>query len=239
MSRGAEAVVFDSEEAICAVDRLIVLGGDGTVLRAARRAAIEGIPLFGINYGHTGFLTEFEEKEREEAVSLAVSPCPDFIDRSMLEVELNGKKTVCLNECSLLRGVSPEKDNRIVRIRVSFDGSDAGEIAADGLIVATPTGSTAYSLSAGGSIILPSCNTFLLTPVCALSMKSRPIVYDASAMLSFSVPEGQDLLLYGDGKFVDRVGPGDTVYIRRADRCATFLTRDKNGYLLRITKKIN
>lgn len=235
---GAEVEIFGDEEAIPSVDRLIVLGGDGTVLRAARRAAAEGIPLFGINYGHTGFLTEFERGETEEAVALALSSSCDRIERSMLEVEFNGEKTDCLNECSLLRGVSADDENKVAKVSVRIDGSEAGEIVADGIIVATPTGSTAYSLSAGGSIMTPECDTFMLTPVCAFSMKSRPIVYSASSVLSFGLPAGHHLLLYGDGKFLGNVKSGDTVRVRKADRRATFLTRDKKSYFLRITEKI-
>ena len=236
---GADAVLLDREEDIFGIDRLIVLGGDGTVLRAALRAAEFKIPLFGVNYGHTGFLTEFNRGETDGIVALALSASCDSVDRSMLEVELNGKKTVCLNECSLLRGVSPQEENKVAKIGVCIDGSDAGEIAADGIIVATPTGSTAYSLSAGGSILMPECDTFLLTPVCAFSMKSRPIVYPDSATLSFTIPAGHTLLLYGDGKFCGNVSAGDTVRVRKAARRATFLTRDKKSHLLRITEKIN
>ncbi len=237
IGRGADAVIFMQEEEIAGVDRLVVLGGDGTVLRAARRAAEVGIPLVGVNYGHIGFLTEFGREEREAALDFVLSDSCERMDRAMLEVELNGRTTVCLNECSMLRAVAPEDDNKVIRIGVSIDGSDAGEITADGIIVATPTGSTAYSLSAGGSILSPECEAFILTPICAFSMKSRPIVYASSATLSFTVGEGHCLLLYGDGKFLGCVE--DEVRVRRSERKASFLTRDKRGYLLRITEKIN
>lgn len=236
-SGGAEAETVDGEDAIKGFDRLIVLGGDGTVLKAARLAAEAGIPLFGINFGRIGFLTEFERDDLEEAVSLALSEDCDLLDRTMLEVDLGGKRAFCLNECSLLRSVTPQDENKVVRVGVRLDGSDAEEIAADGIIVATPTGSTAYSLSAGGSIMTPECETFMLTPVCAFSMKSRPIVYAASAVLSFTVSEG-DLLLYCDGGFFGELRAGSTVVVKRADRVATFLTRNKHGYFMKITEKI-
>lgn len=238
-SCGAEAEIFATEDDIRGVDRLVVLGGDGTVLRAARQAALQNIPLFGVNYGHTGFLTEFDRTERAEAISLALSSFCDSLPRSMLEVEFQGKKTVCLNECSLLRSVRPHEESRVVKILATIDGGDAGEIVADGIIVSTPTGSTAYSLSAGGSIMTPACETFMLTPVCAFSMKSRPIVYSSSATLSFTVSEPHGVLLYGDGKYLGEVGMGEYVTVRRAARRANFLTRNKKSYLLRITNKIN
>lgn len=236
---GAEAEIFATEDEIHGVDRLVVLGGDGTVLRAARHAAMHNIPLFGVNYGHTGFLTEFDRTERAEAISLALSSFCDSLPRSMLEVEFQGKKTICLNECSLLRSVQPHEESRVVKIYATIDGGDAGEIVADGIIVATPTGSTAYSLSAGGSIMTPACETFMLTPVCAFSMKSRPIVYSSSATLSFTVSEPHEVLLYGDGKYLGEVGKEDAVTVKRADRRAIFLTRNKKNYLLRIANKIN
>ena len=234
---GAEAEILVREDDIGTVDRLVVLGGDGTMLKAARKAAECGVPLFGINYGHIGFLTEFERGETVEAICLALSDACDLIERSMLEVELNGTRFVCLNECSLQHKITP-RENKVVKIDVQIDGNDAGEIVADGIIVATPTGSTAYSLSAGGSILMPECEDFIFTPVCALSLKSRPVVYPSSAELSFTIPKS-DLFLYGDGKYLGEVKAGETVRIRKAKRCATFLTRNKKACFLKITEKIN
>lgn len=235
--KGAVTTLFHKEEEICNVDRLIVLGGDGTVLRAAKRTAEHKIPLFGINYGHIGFLTEFERDETEDAAAFALLKDCDSLDRAMLDVELNGTHSFCLNECSLQRNVTPS-ENKVVKIGVQIDGCDAGDILADGIIVATPTGSSAYSLSAGGSILMPECEAFSLTPVCAISLRSRPIVYSSSSELSFSIPEG-DLMLFGDGKYLGEVRAGDVVLVRKATRTATFLTRNKKGYFLKITKKIN
>ncbi len=237
--RGARATVFTSEEEIGGVERLIVLGGDGTVLRAARRAAELSIPLVGVNYGRIGFLTEFEKDEMDGAVDLLLDSHCDVLHRYMLEVMCNGKQVYCLNEIALLREISPKEENKVVKISVELDGSDAGEVVADGLIVATPTGSTAYSLSAGGSILTPDCEAFLLTPVCAFSMKSRPIVYPASSELSLRLPAGDSLLLYGDGRFIETVGADEILSVRKAPRCAEFLTKSRKSYFRRITKKIN
>lgn len=235
---GSYAVVFSREEEISNIERLIVLGGDGTVLRAARRASELDIPLFGVNYGHLGFLTEFERGTLDEAVSLALNEHCDRVERSMLEVELKGIRTVCLNECVLMRSVAPGEEMELNRFAMAIDGRSAGEVVADGLIVTTPTGSTAYSLSAGGSIMTPDCAAFMLTPVCAISMRSRPIVYDSSSELTFSLSEGS-LLLYGDGRFLGQIGKGDVLTVRKAARSAAFLTCDRAGYFRRLTEKIN
>ncbi len=236
-SSGCGAVLFSDVNEVKGVDRLIVLGGDGTMLRAAKRTSELGIPLVGVNFGRLGFLTEFERDGAEDAVSLAVNG-GEIAVRSMLEVNLNGVTTHCLNECAVLHGVSPEHANRVARFSVAIDGSGAGEFHGDGLIVCTPTGSTAYSLSAGGSILTPDCSAFLLTPVCAFSMRSRPIVFPDSSTLTISLVD-RNLLLYGDGVFLGEVKAEDVLTVKRSPRTARFLTRSKAEYFRRLTEKIN
>ncbi len=239
VAAGVESVVLEEDAPLCGVDRLVVLGGDGTVLRAAKRAAECGVPLVGVNYGRLGFLTEFERGEEDALISFLLSDRCEKIERTMLDVDLNGNKVCCLNELALLRGVSPERANRVEKISVTIDGADAGDFVADGLIVATPTGSTAYSLSAGGCIMTPDCKTFLLTPVCAFSLKSRPITYSDDGVLRFALAENDMLMAYGDGVFLGQIGMGDRVTVRRSSRCAVFLTRGKNAFFRRLTQKIN
>ena len=234
---GHSAVVF-SDLAELAGDRLIVLGGDGTMLRAAKRASERAIPVVGVNFGRLGFLTEFEREEAERVVPLVLDERCAVLKRAMLEVALNGKRFYCLNELALLHPVAPERDNRVVTISVTIDGSHAGEFVADGLIVTTPTGSTAYSLSAGGTIMTPDCETFQLTPVCAFSMRSRPIAYPDRSELGFSLPRGA-LVLYGDGEYLGEAGESDRLTVRKAQRSASFLTRGLSEYFRRLTEKIN
>lgn len=235
---GSSAVVFSHDDQIADIDRLVVLGGDGTVLRAARRTAEAGIPLFGVNFGHLGFLTEFERDEIDGAVGLLLSEGSERVERAMLEVEFHGKRTACLNECALLRGTLAGEDMQPVRFAVGIDGNRAGDLLADGLIVATPTGSTAYSLSSGGCVITPDCGVFTYTPVCSLSMRSRPIVYSDRSELTFSLLEGR-LFLYGDGRFLGALMKGDSLCVRRSSRSAIFLTRNRSGFFRRFTEKIN
>ena len=157
----------------------------------------------------------------------------------MLEVDLNGMRSHCLNELSMLRPVTEAGENRVIKISIAIDGSSAGEIVADGLIVTTPTGSTAYSLSAGGCIMTPDVESFLLTPVCAFSMRSRPIACSDRSAISFAVEQGTELMLFGDGAFLGSAGAGDKLTVRKSERFATFLTRDKRGFFRRLTGKIN
>ena len=235
---GHGAAVLSVLVAIGGGDWLIALGGDGTMLRAAKRASAAGIPIVGVNFGKLGFLTEFEREEYAKAVSLVLDEHCARIERSMLEVQLNGRTFDCLNELALLHPVAPGKENKVVTISVTIDGSHAGEFVADGLVVATPTGSTAYSLSAGGSIMTPDCATFQLTPVCAFSMRSRPIAYSDKSELGFSLPQGA-LVRYGDGSYLGEAGASDRLIVRKSERSATFLTRGLSEYFRRLTQKIN
>lgn len=236
--KGHSAAIFSDLNEIGGVDRLLVLGGDGTILRVAKRASAQKIPIMGINFGRLGFLTEFERDECAAAVPLILDERCARLERSMLEVELNGRRFECLNELALLHPVSPGRENKVVTISVTIDGSHAGEFVADGLIVTTPTGSTAYSLSAGGSIMTPDCATFQLTPVCAFSMRSRPIAYSDKSELGFSLPQGA-LVLYGDGDYLGEAGASDKLIVRRSARRVTFLTRGLGEYFRRLTQKIN
>lgn len=236
--RGARAALFSELKEIRDIDRLIVLGGDGTMLRAAKHASRMSLPLVGVNFGTLGFLTEFERDETEKALALALDEHCAMQKRAMLKVGLNGETFYCLNELALLRAVVPERDNRVVRIAVTIDGSTAGEFIADGLIVTTPTGSTAYSLSAGGSIMTPDCETFQLTPVCAFSMRSRPIAYPNRSVLGFLLPR-EALILNGDGVYLGTAGEGDVLTVQKAECAAQFLTRGPGEYFKRLTEKIN
>ena len=140
----------------------------------------------------------------------------------------------------LSRPVSPEADSRLVRICVTIDGKEAGVFSADGLILSTPTGSTAYSLSAGGSVMSPDCRTFELTPICAFSLRSRPIVCSDGSTLRFTAePHGGGLLLHGDGVFLGELEKGDELIVRRSSRVATFWVKDEGDTFRRLTEIIN
>lgn len=236
---GSDAVIFSATEEISDVDRLLVLGGDGTILHSAKRASELNIPMLGVNYGTRGFLTEFERDETDRAVDFVLHGNAELLKRSMIEVAFNGSTIYCLNELTLARASFGQED-KAVTISLEIDDRPAGEFIADGLIVATPTGSTAYSLSAGGSIMAPDCETFLLTPLCSSSLRSRPIVCSDSSVLRLSVAaEGASLILHGDGLYLGTAKKGDQLTVRKSERYATFLTKDKSEFFRRLTKKIN
>ncbi len=236
---GKACAIFPRVGEIGGVDRLIVLGGDGAVLRAARRASELGIPLVGVNFGTLGFLTEFERDELDRAARLALDPSARVVRRAMLEVGFGDLRCDCLNEVALMRRIAPDSEESVVKIDVAIGEAPAGEFVADGLIVATPTGSTAYSLSAGGSIMTPDCETFLLTPVNAFSMRSRPIICPDRSVLRFTLSSGGAVELHGDGIFLGELHKGDTVTVAKSRRCAAFLTDCQTNFFRRLTEKIN
>jgi len=239
LERGAEPILFSSAESIGGVDRLIVMGGDGTILHVAQRTSELEIPLVGINFGTRGFLAEFERSELEDVPSFVLGDCK-ILQRSMLEISFRNVTRHCLNELVMLRRHKTEVPDSAVCITATLNGESAGIFTADGLIVATPTGSTAYSLSAGGCIMTPDCNAFILTPICASSLRSRPIVYPDTSILSFSFENAEDrLILEGDGICFGEMLSGDTLTVKQSRRTTRFLTKESNGFFHRLTMKIN
>lgn len=234
--RGAKTETFSRTEELSALtaDCLLVLGGDGTVLRAAKQAG--DVPVMGINFGTLGFLTEFDRTEVLAAVdSLFTNKLKPFY-RSMLETERNGTKSYCLNELALFHRIR-EQSGGIAKLQLEIDGAFAGTVSADGLIVSTPTGSTAYSLSAGGCVLAPDCGTFLITPVCSFSLNSRPVVYSDKSELV--IRTGAEMSVIEDGSPRGETKKGDIVTVRKADRKVCFLAREESGFYRKLAKKIN
>ena len=191
---------------------LVTIGGDGTLLRAARIAAPYGIPLFGINTGRLGFLTEMVG----DAASLAA--LPEILsagfhtdERTALEVEAHGVTHFALNDVVVKR-TSPH----MMPFALIVNGREAARVPADGIVVATPTGSTAYSLSAGGPILAPDCDAFILTALLPHTLFSRPLVVPSSATIVIACdPEISGVALEADGQAVDELAPGDLVTVRK------------------------
>lgn len=241
-SRGFEAVRFASHTEIDGVSVVIVLGGDGAILHAATVAAPKGIRIVGVNYGNVGFLTEFERNELEQVVPLIeefrAGNCK-ILHRSILKTEVDGAEYYALNEIALQRDyASGLMDNpQILKLLVS---AGAGEfpVSGDGALLATPTGSTAYSLSAGGAIVAPEVPVFMLTPICAFSMSARPMVFSDEDEFCFKVKNGKALLLV-DGKAVATLSENDGICVKKAGFTAEFLTRKEACFFTKIKNKLN
>lgn len=238
---GHEAVIFPSHREIDGVDVVLVLGGDGAILHSAVVAAKKGIQLIGINYGTLGFLTEYEKDELARVKvlleKLERKECR-IVRRSLLELQIDEKKYYALNEISVQRdyGLVSTNSTQILRLQIEAkEGVD--EIAGDGLLICTPTGSTAYSLSAGGAILTPEVPVFMMTPICAFSMRARPIVFSDTDEFTITVSKGKSMIL-ADGGVVAALPEGSKMTIKKAPFTADFPVKDDADFFARVRNKL-
>ncbi len=208
----------DTEEFKEGVDLIVVLGGDGTMISTARLTGKKETLVLGINYGSLGYLTEFRIEEMFPALEEILKGNYEIDSRVMIEVEhrrggelLGGGRV--LNDVVINKAVLA----RIIEIEVELNSLYVNSFRADGLIIATPTGSTAYSLSAGGPIVYPSMNAMVLTPICPFTLTNRPIVIPDTAEIKLKlVNESDGVVLTLDGQIGYQIQTGDTVLIRKS-----------------------
>ena len=198
---------------------LVCFGGDGTILHMAKTATRHGLPILGVNIGTMGFMAELESTELSMLAKLADD---DYrLDkRLMLDVTVHRDRDIifhdiCLNDVAVTKGSTA----RIVHLDVKCDGVDVMECSGDGILVATPTGSTAYNLSAGGPIMEPEANGMLITPVCAHDMRSRCVVVSQRRVVTVSVVKNahRNAYLSVDGGKAQRLNLGDVATIRKSN----------------------
>lgn len=237
---GCDCVIIDNCSDIERLDVLFVLGGDGTILNVAAACANYGVKIIGINYGHMGFLAEFEPDKLGEAIALVKSGKYLTQKRSMLEVSCGEKVFYALNDVVLQRSTGGENFSNTVNVHAEIDGNTVDNFSSDGIIVSTPTGSTAYSLSAGGSVLTPDISAFILTPICAHSLHSRPVVFSDSSELKLQPFDVYSpLIMLVDGKPVAKVAEGETVTVKKAEKCVTFITKDDKNFFNKLLIKLN
>ena len=206
-------------EMFARADAIAVLGGDGTFLATARLAGAREVPVLGVNLGGLGFLTEIMESEIEASLAAVLGGTALVERRGMLRATVRRVDGLedsfqAFNDAVLSRGSL----GRTVDIEVRIEGSLLGRFSADGLIVSTPTGSTAYNLSAGGPAIHPSVRVHILAAICPHTLSVRPVVVDDSARLEFRLgPPREELLLTLDGQETVRLGPDDAVLVTRCE----------------------
>ena len=203
---------------------VIVLGGDGTVLAASRQVAPCGIPILAINTGHMGFLTEAYVNQLPQVVDIVLAGNYSIEERAMLAVKVFRQESVlwealCLNEMVLHR----EPLTSMCHFEIAIGGHATVDIAADGIIVSTPTGSTAYSLSAGGPVITPGVAVLQLVPICPHSLASRALVFPDSEPVNIYPVNSARLVMTVDGNGGCYVLPEDRIYIQKSDYSARFI----------------
>ncbi|MEV8637836.1 NAD kinase [Streptosporangium sp. NPDC051023] len=206
-----------SEAAVHDAEMMIVLGGDGSLLRAAELARPAGVPLLGVNLGHVGFLAEAEVEDLADAVDSVVRGRYDVEERMTIEVtaRLNGQllaDTWALNEATV------EKRERMLEVVAEIDGRPLSRWGCDGVICATPTGSTAYAFSAGGPVVWPEVEAMLLVPISAHALFARPLVVSPRSALALEVqPATAGAVLWCDGRRRFDLPAGTRVEVRRAE----------------------
>ena len=211
-------VIFPQKGEDAETCRLVVtFGGDGTMLSGARSALRYRCPLLGINLGTVGFLTEAEPIGLEELRDAILERAYVIEPRSLLEVRVNDspERFLALNDAVVTRGGFA----RLIQVETRISGSHWGTFIADGVIAATPTGSTGYSLSAGGPVIAPGVECMAITPVCAHSLQHSPCVVPTESEVVFHLRSDRDQRaeLQIDGRSVTTLGAGDTVYVTGAE----------------------
>ncbi len=215
------------------IDLVVVVGGDGTVLEAARRAAPRGIPILGINKGRLGYMTSLEVDELD-LIEKVMQGEFYYDTRSMLDIELlhNGKPLYvsrALNDAVVSNGSIA----KIIDMQLRADDKVVGTYRADGLIVTTPSGSTAYSLAAGGPVMAPSVSAICVTPICPHSFRDRPIVFSDRSIIEIkNICEREPYLYLSiDGRINIRIMRNQTVRISKSERTANLIrVKDHNFY---------
>jgi len=196
---------------------VISLGGDGTLLQAAREGASFGIPVLGVNLGRLGFLCEIEREDVLGALEKVLQQDYIIQERLMLHAVVKREDTADLTHLVLNDVVfSRESADSVITLQANLSGEPTISYPADGLIVSTPTGSTAYSLSAGGPIISPNVQAMLLTPLAAHSLSARPVVVSDLEELEIILASGEQCLVTFDGRHSVRIYSGETVIIKAA-----------------------
>jgi len=207
-------------------DMIVSFGGDGTILYTARISEGYGIPILGVNLGKVGFLAEISPEEIHQIPQRLKQGDYEILNRMAFSIEFFGERYFALNDVVIDRGT----DTRIINFTVTVEKEHAGEFAADGLIISTPTGSTAHSMSAGGPLVMPDCQAFIMTPICPHSLSIRPMIIGGSRELRVGVTEGLARMAV-DGQSFLSISAGNEVIIKTAEkpvRVARF--RDKTYF---------
>ena len=196
-------------------DILLVMGGDGSILRALHRSGGHIRPIFGINIGSLGFLTCVGSDEYLRAVNSILSGSYSLSHRSLLDVEISGPRGItpleqALNDVTVSRG----ERSQLVKLQASVSGAPLTEYHADGLIVATPTGSTAYSLAAGGPILMPDSGALVITPICPHVLSNRSLVISDKSGVEIGSAGNQEVFVTIDGRTPHALQPGHRVMLR-------------------------
>ena len=228
---GSQAEFLDFPSVMKSCGMVVCIGGDGTIIHFAKHAAMENKALLGVNSGRMGFTAGLEANELDK-LSRLFDGSYTTERRMMLEItHKNGSERTlyALNDAAILKGSL----SRIIDIEVRSDGRRVNDFRADGVLLSTPTGSTAYSLSAGGPVVDPGIECILMTPICPHSLFARSVIFDRNSELSVSAsaPHGNEVYLTVDGEEGIRVDESDEIIVRKAGIKASFVRFDRHDFV--------
>jgi NAD+ kinase len=233
------AVCADAKQLAREVDLLIVFGGDGTMLRVARDTAGVATPMLGINIGGLGFLTAVPSDQIEAALKLIWAGNFKFERRALIEAttRAHGKsiRQLALNDIVIGRG----EVARLIDLEVDVNADPLTRYRCDGLIVSSPTGSTAYSLAAGGAVVLPTAEVFALTPICPHTLSNRSLIVPLNATIRIK-PVGQraTTILSADGEVISELSSGDVVTVRRSRHSVKLMHLADSSFFEALRRKL-
>lgn len=210
-------------------DVVVAIGGDGTILAAARAVGLQGVPILGVNLGTLGFLAEIVPDNLFMAMEKVLAGSYDIEKRMLVKARIGkrGKWEYALNDLVIDKGGF----SRVIELHVCISGHFVGSYTADGLIISTPTGSTAYSLSAGGPIVNPKMKALIATPICPHSLAVRPLIIDTDELLTVQVHfDHKTATLTIDGQVGRRLRSGDVVTAIMADRNVKLVRVDSKSF---------
>jgi NAD+ kinase len=224
------------------LDALLTLGGDGTLLRGARLLEDRSTCILGVNLGRVGFLTTATLDNLDQALSALTSGDYIIEPRQSLTAQIVGRSGGVRLVQSALNDVALHKGGvaRVIRVNVLIEGENVGPYSGDGIIVATPTGSTAYSLSAGGPIVVPGVEAMVVTPICAHTLAIRPLVVPASYEIVIEPIHGwgDDLLISFDGQTGSTLAAGESVRVQRSEHPVCLVRLSHDGFFSRMRQKL-
>jgi len=230
----------DAAELARATDLMIIFGGDGTMLHAARQIAGSRTPMLGVNIGGLGFLTAIPSDKIADGLKMVWEGKFKFDTRALIEATgiCQGRKVkaTALNDIVVTRGAV----SRLIALDVSVNGELITRYRCDGLIVSSPTGSTAYSLAAGGAIVLPTAEVFALTPICPHALSNRSIILPLSATIRVRAVNPQSAAyLNADGQIVGELDTDDEITIRRSRHSVRLMRLAHNSFLEAMRRKLH
>ena len=240
--KGIENTTYaEIEDAFKNADMAVVLGGDGTLIRASKYAIKYDVPILGYNIGNLGFLVELEKGEKDELSKIFTDEY-EIENRIMLHVSVsrNGEeifKSTALNDVAVSRGVI----SKMTHLKLSVDNKYVSDYYADGIVIATPTGSTAYSLSAGGPVVAPNLDVMIITPICAHTVTSRPMVISDKSTVDISVDiyHSEDVVVMCDGERGIELKSSDVVTVTKEERCAKLIRFGKRSFFDVLHQKLS